>query len=117
MQSLAAERYFVSKEQEDAAKWQMFENYKELNGKIGALAGKIQAWGAAMNQAGNLLQQNPYVLQTYAGRTIAANLPSLDNLPEKSDLTKASQELVSLQSQLATLSSSLRQAGLDVSKL
>src|SRR5436309_2992648 len=103
------ERYFVNKEQVDAANWQMFEAYKETNGRLGTIAGKIQSWGTTMNQLGTQMQSQPYMLPSYGGQ--------IDNLPDKSDLKKAAQELNTLRNEVAGLAERLRQVGLDVSKL
>jgi hypothetical protein len=100
---------FMSKDQEDAANWQMFQNYKEMNGRLGTIAGKIQAWGATMNQIGQQIQTNPYALSNFTAQVA--------NLPDKDDLKKAVEEFSSLRNQLSTLTNHLRQAGLDVSKL
>jgi len=98
----------MSQEQEDAAKWQMFENYKNTRAKLAALRVKVQSWRTPFTAIASAFSPggNVDILQSQM-QNIAA-------LPSKEELQAAVQEMISLNQLLVTLKNELKNAGMDL---
>jgi len=100
----ATERYFMSNEQEDAAKWQMFKRYKELVSKRATIRQQLQQWSQVLRGVFQVLDNPP---------SVPTNELYLEQYPSKDDIHRATQEMHSLTTQINTLKTNLRQAGMD----
>jgi hypothetical protein len=107
MQDRPYERgYFMSQEDEDAKKWQMFEQYKKLSARRATVDAQVVN---AVGQAKSFVQaveRNPSSLEFFA----------VDNFPERKDLQELRQEMALLSQQINALKASLSQVGLNVDK-
>jgi len=97
----------MSQEQEDAAKWQMFEKYKKLSARHAALSYQVQQWGHTISTLGTSLETKPQAIQN----VYFTGYPSLK------DLEDAKAEMTSLHKQMNLMKTSLSQAGMNVDKL
>jgi hypothetical protein len=59
MQEVIAERYFMSQEAEMAAKWKMFEDYKELAARLSVLEREANSIGVVINNLAVALMGSP----------------------------------------------------------
>lgn len=100
------ERYFMSQEQEDAAKWQMFENYRKQLAKAAVLSAKLMKWGEDLFQFGSLLKANPDAM--------LYGKDKFDGLPSKDEMRAAHQEWKNTLGVIQSLKNSLKEAGLDL---
>jgi hypothetical protein len=99
-------RIFMSQEQQDAANWQQFQNYKELMAKQAALQGKLQQWGLAFERFSSLAHL-PYMSPDMRG--------IIRNLPNRDDVVAAADEMDTLSQQIEVAKAILRKAGMDLS--
>lgn len=94
----------MSKEQEDAAKWQMYEKYKQQRALAAVLDRKLRDWGELMSQLGGNL--NP------KADRIAFQHDMLENLPTKEEVEAAYSEWLAADNLVHTLKKSLKDAGM-----
>jgi hypothetical protein len=99
------ERYFMSEDQEAAAKWQMFENYKKLNSQRAVIKQQLQQWSQVLASVAEIISNPP---------TTSTNMIFMERYPSREDISRAMQENWSLTSQINTLKSNLRLAGMDL---
>jgi chromosome segregation ATPase len=107
---LAAERTFMSSEQEAAAKWGMYEKYKQLTAKQAAVKYKMKEWGDTMSPLADELRR----LSTDSFRVIQANA---NHLPTKEQIMAAMSELDTLKNDIHQLKHQLKDAGMDLNVL
>ncbi len=99
------EEITVTQEQEAAAKWQMFEEYKRLVGRQAALEGKLRPQVAGAYRSSRRMEAvlNPDDFQ----------MSMLGEFPERSQLAEILQEMEEISGQLGRLRGNLRRAGME----
>jgi hypothetical protein len=93
----------MTEEQIDAAKWQMYENYKKQKAQYSVVLDKALRAGQTLANVGGCIASNPGSLLNW----------NIDDLPEKSELAVLKKELLQLDFTIKQLRDSLNQAGMD----
>ena len=92
----------MSEEQEAAAKWRMFEEYKQLDATYGALASKARTWGSHFNRLSGMANDPKIILGM-----------DLSQLPNKEDVVAVQEEMRNIITRQTALKEDLRRAGMD----
>ena len=119
---MQVEGYFMTKESEDAAKWQMFQSYKDLKARYSLLTQQAANMGDKLQRLGSYLKSSPTDLSAPDERIISMShrtgdpgrafcaveevgFPKIVSLLQ--DIEKTSSELKSVQERL-------KSAGMEV---
>lgn len=112
----------MSKEAEDAAKWQMFEKYKVLKAKYSLLIQESMNMGKKLQELGSFLTTKPAVLSSPDERVISMSRSSGD--PGRVFCTQEElgfpkivsllQDMEKTLSELKSVESGLKAAGMEV---
>jgi hypothetical protein len=93
----------MSTQEEAAAKWEMFENYKKAESRYAAVASKVRIWGQEFAKLSGA-SGNPNTIMSL----------DLSKLPEKQELLDAQREMRDLNASSTTFKAGLLQAGMDL---
>lgn len=102
----------MSDQQEAAAKWGMFEKYKQLKATQAAIRHQLHEWGEPMSSLARSLTETHPGPEPFS--ILRANAKFL---PTKDQLIKAADDLDTLANDIHKLKHELKQAGMDVDNL
>ena len=95
--------YFMTSEQEAAAKWKIVEDYKETKARLTALRAKIAGWGETFSRIGEIVQRDQEGI----------GVGQITQFPTQDDYGRAAKEIKELALRFQNLEQQLRNLGVE----